>query len=176
MIEILLEIITNVLLMFLVLSVLFVLVISKIETNAYQGEIENQLHDSINKYLDQENTSTSGNLKSNLKLVLSKINIDKLIESEGSIGNKSQISNKWLFTLIYTCIGFLVAIFIIFCLTIQYIPGREFYLWRKVGWSLVIFGFVGVCEATFFIKIAKKFVPTPPSTLINAIVDQLKKW
>ena len=51
--EIVMDVLLNLLLMFTILSCLFMVYISKIETSAYQDEINGKLTDAIKTYLDE---------------------------------------------------------------------------------------------------------------------------
>jgi len=173
--EIILEVLLNILLMFCILSILFVLFISKIETTAYENEINDQIQKNINIYLDQANKSSNFKVARTLKLFFKENpNIDKIIASNTQ--NISQESNRWLFICIFMSIGFLLFLFLFFCFMLQFAAHNDIYLYKKISWTLLIFTFVGAVEGGFFYKVGMKYVPTPPSTLVDSIIDQLKKW
>lgn len=173
--EIILEILLNILLMFSILSVLFVLFISKIETTAYENEINDQIQKNVNIYLDQANVSSNFRIAKTLKLFFKENpNLDKIVASETQ--NISKESNRWLFIVIFLTMGFLFCIFLLFCFMLQFAAHNDMYLYKKISWTLLIFAFVGAVEGGFFYKVGMKYVPTPPSTLVDSIIDQLKKW
>jgi len=173
--EIILGVILNVFLMFTMLSALYILYISRIETSAYENEIKSQIDAKISIYLDDANASSRGELAKNLKLFFqSNPNAQKIIES--STENTSKESNRWLFTSMYIVIGFLAFILFFFILMSKLIAENHLAIWKNILWTLLIFLFVGAAEGLFFYNVAEKFVPTPPSTIVNSIIDTLKKW
>jgi len=173
--EIMIEVLLNVLMMFSILSLLFVLYISKIETSAYENEINNEINQKMSDALTSANITSKGAIYDNLKIIFTgNPNIDKILESESQ--NISAVENKWLFITIFMTIAFLLVLFLLFCLMLQFVPGNTISLHRKIGWTFVIYMFVGAVEGLFFYNVARKYVPTAPSTLVNSIIDQLKKW
>lgn len=156
------------LLLFTILSALYLLVISKMETNAFQTEINAQLTDKLPQLISQ--IDTTGSIKSSLKnMPLSNFNsLFSQPSAQTTLTNKSlQTSMGW----------------VIFTLLILIISGG---LWLKLScdqcvnfWSIIkqnllIFLFVGIAEGVFFYFIASKYVPVPPSLLINTTIGDLK--
>jgi hypothetical protein len=41
--------------------------------------------------------------------------------------------------------------------------------------NIITFIFVGIIEVVFFLNVALKFVPSPPSLIFTSIIDNLKK-
>jgi len=173
--EIILSVILNVFLTFTVLSALYIFYTSRVETPAYETEIGSKVDTKIGIYLDEANASSQGEVAKTLKLFFqSNPNAQKIIESPTK--NISKESNRWLFTSMYIVIGFLAFILFFFIAMSKLIAENHLVFWKKVLWTLLIFMFVGVVEAIFFSTVAKKFVPTPPSTVVISIIDTLKKW
>ena len=96
--------------------------------------------------------------------------------------NRGEIPEKKHQMLLFGGVAVVVVIvlaaimFLLFCLMLQFVPGNAISLHRKIGWTFVIYMFVGAVEGLFFYNVARKYVPTAPSTLVNSIIDQLKKW
>lgn len=175
MIETLFEVILNVLLMFSLLSCLFILLISKLEEKTFNDELENIIENTLNdafSKLDEENRNYLKQCIESLK----QLPVVKRIISNQSDESKNSVSNQWLITYVYTCIGFLLAIFIVFCLLARQIPNLKFDILRETGWAIFVFSIVCLFEATFFILVAKHYVPVPPSTVVYSAMDVLKKW
>jgi hypothetical protein len=175
MIEILFEVILNVLLMFSLLSFLFILVISKLEKETYENEIDNMIRETLSeafKNLDESNRHT---VKQYLDVLKRMPFIERIIRDENK-ETKNSVSNRWLFTLIFTCIGFLVAIFLVFCFTVSHVSNLKLNIYHETGWAIFVFTMVCIFEATFFVLVAKRYVPIPPSTIVNAVIEVLKKW
>ena len=96
--EIIADILLNFLLMFTILSCLFMLYISKIETNAYQDEINGKLTDIIYAYLN-ESDKKSPDVYLSLKALFDRQpQLPELLAKESE--NMSAEDNKWLFRII----------------------------------------------------------------------------
>jgi hypothetical protein len=172
--EIVMDVLLNLLLMFTILSCLFMVYISKIETSAYQDEINGKLTDAIKTYLDEADQQSPEVYKS-LKALFDKYpQLPELLADESD--NLSAENNKWLFRVIIIFIVVLLVFFIFFCFMLGFVRDHNINIWKKVGWTLFIFLFVAIVEGGFFIEIARKYIPTAPSTLVNAIAQQLQKW
>ena len=172
--EIIADILLNFLLMFTILSCLFMLYISKIETNAYQDEINGKLTDAIKAFLNDSDAKSPAVYLSLKALFDRQPQLPELLAQESE--NMSAEDNKWLFRIIIIFMVMLFLFFIFFCFLLTFMGNHKINIWKKVGWTLFIFLFVGSVEGGFFIEIAQKYIPTPPSTLVNSIVQQLQKW
>ena len=174
LLEIITDILLNFLLMFTILSCLFMLYISKIETNAYQDEINSKLTDAIKAYLNDSDAKSPDVYLSLKALFDRQPQLPELLAKESE--NMSAEDNKWLFRIIIIFMVMLFLFFVFFCFLLTFMGNHKINIWKKVGWTLFIFLFVGSVEGGFFIEIAQKYIPTPPSTLVNSIVQQLQKW
>jgi hypothetical protein len=175
MIEILFEVILNVLLMFSLLSFLFILVISKLEKQTYENEIDNMIRETLGEAFKNLDESNRDDVKTYLGRLKNMPFIKKIV-SKPTNETKNSVSNRWLFTLIFTCIGFLVALFLVVCFTVSHVPNLKLNIYHETGWAIFVFSMVCIFEATFFVLVAKRYVPIPPSTIVNAVIEVLKKW
>lgn len=170
--EIAIETFLTVLIMFTLLGILFIFVISKIESNAYNSEIQSQLEEKIKALLTTLDSDATGSFKKTLRTLLPEIKMLGKTSSQ----NISDEHNTWLFRTIWLVIAFLLAGFVLFVTMLHFIPNHGVHIARVIGWTLFSFIAVGLVEILFFLNIATKFIPAPPSLLVNAIFDQLKKW
>ena len=170
--EIAIETFLTILVMFTLLGILFIFVISKIESNTYNGEIQSQLEEKIKALLGALNSDTNGSFKKTLRTLLPEIKILGKTSSQ----NISDEHNTWLFRTIWLVISFLFAGFVLFVAMLHFIPNHGVHVARVIGWTLFSFVAVGLVEILFFLNVATKFIPAPPSLLVDTIFDQLKKW
>ena len=170
--EIAIETFLTILVMFTLLGILFIFVISKIESNTYNGEIQSQLEEKIKALLGALNSDTNGSFKKTLRTLLPEIKILGKTSSQ----NISDEHNTWLFRTIWLVISFLFAGFVLFVAMLRFIPNHGVHVARVIGWTLFSFVAVGLVEILFFLNVATKFIPAPPSLLVDTIFDQLKKW
>ena len=164
------NVVLHVLILFSLLSILFMFYISKITTN----EINNQFNDIVNgidlsdlkdkhpeiyKILESFNPSYFDKIINNFKN-----NPDPLRES----------INDNIFNTIYIIIGFLL--FIAVLLNILPFSLTNFCLssFKHLGYELItIFAFVGLIEYWFFTNIASKYIPVKPDVLIESIKERM---
>jgi hypothetical protein len=158
------------LILFGILSALFVFVISKLEKSIFEKEINdnvnNILLDNLHK-LDKDGS---------IKKMLKQIPLDRLVRYYDKPSSDIVVYNDWLQR---TMIFFAIAvgiILIISALFLYFTCGQIIPLWSILLENLVIFSLVGMFEAVFFLNIASKYIPVPPSLLVTQLFDDLKNW
>jgi hypothetical protein len=108
------------------------------------------------------------------------INILKNIPSEqiekiyGISKNETSINNNWLIKFTFTINGLLI-LFIIAILLVLYFEGKRCTpILHILKENIMVFMCVAIVEILFFKFVAIKFVPAPPSYLINSVIDNIK--
>ena len=145
----------------LILGLFFFFVVSKLERENLQNEMENGIKkglDSITSY------PTNPGLATELET------IRKLYEKENEA---DKVYNQGL---IYQCLTILVLLlFGLVCvfLTMKWSAHKCPNLGRIVLQNLLLFGAIGVIEFLFFQHIASKFVPVMPSYMAEVISEEL---
>lgn len=150
--------------LFTILTVLFLEVISVMAGNAFKTTINTNIN---NAFKDKKFGHPI--IGSIFKGPLSRLH--KLYsEPESTIGayNKGLV-NIMIFGIVAGIVGFGGA-----CLLLYFSCGAMVPLWFIIIENLVIFLFVGIFEAYFFLDIGRKYVPVPPSFLINKLYDNIK--
>ena len=69
----------------------------------------------------------------------------------------------------------LLSIFITIVLTLFLGCDKRFSLKHILIENTIVFILIGIVEYMFFTKVAIKFIPTPPSLLVNTLIDTIKQ-
>jgi hypothetical protein len=158
------------LILFAILSMLFLLVISVLETKAFKSEINKNLDKTLPQALQDHNDG--GVLKQTLK----DLPLDKMEKLYDQPSDAVKIYNSWLKTTMIICIVAGLIGMIISSLFLYFTCNKRIPFWFIVAENIAIFTAVGIFEAYFFLKIGFKYIPVPPSLLIERLYADLKKW
>ena len=165
------SLIFHALFLFVALSLLYVFIISKMETQAFKDEIGSQIVNNLPQQLAKQDKGKK------LKLVLnsSSNSLDKLDKYYDQQTKETIAYNNGLKNMMV-----LIVIIFILSITLPYLFLRftcnyKVPLGSIILENIILFIFIGLFEVFFFLKIARKYIPTPPSKLINKIIDNLNK-
>lgn len=158
------------LILFIILSALFVFVISKIEEKLFNDEISKHIQEELPKSLKENDTDGS------IKLLLKGVPFNRLEKLYSEPSEDTQIYNTWLKKVMLLVASAILIIIIISALFLYFSCGQLIPVGHIVGENIVIFTLVGIFEGLFFYYIASKYVPVPPSLLINRLYGDLKSW
>ncbi len=160
----------HILILFAILSALFIFVISKIEEELFNKEIgeniEKQLPDAIAKS-DKDGS---------FKIMLKGIELSRMKQLYAKPSEETQIYNQWLKRTMLISAMFIFAIIIITGLFLYFTCSKMIPLGHILVENVIIFFLVGIFEGLFFLFIASKYIPVPPSLLLNRFYSDLKSW
>jgi hypothetical protein len=160
----------QVLLLFTILSMLFIHVISKVETSAINNELQNIVSDNMIDRYKKLNNNDKQRVNSVLNMVDLNI-LDKMYDRE----DKTRIvNNKSVYYSIYIVLIMLVAIFII-VIALNKGLCHNVPLKHIIVENIVIFSCIGVVEFIFFKNIILKYVATKPSFMSQYIFQKVKE-
>lgn len=164
-----LNIVLHMLILFTFLSLLFFTFISKVEENAFKNEIGDLLGDTINGVLRGK--------KDTVLPVIDEVR-PALKYAESVYANPSHESLKQnimiKFMSVFTAL-LLLTTFASIAFTAFAECGHSVPLGRLILENVIIFSFVGVVEYLFFVHIAMKYIPAPPSLLVKTIINRVKE-
>lgn len=170
-----LNIITHVLVLFTALTLLFLLVVSKTETDALQGETISAIETHLRTALQKADVQTNGQLKTDLRLLAPALSTIK-----ATVNKPDQATveyNRGLFRNAYLIMGIFAAVLLTMTLTMGYGAGVP--TWHMLAIVLVsnlfVFIIIGGVEYMFFKHVAVHYVPTKPSLLTDTVLDSFKK-
>ena len=162
-----LSITLHVTILFMVLSVFFVFVISKVERDSINSELDSSIQDAISASF----SSLTPIQKKILSPVLKSIPYDKLNNIYGKTADVTATNNKWLIIVII-----LINVFMVIVVTLLTLSLKSCVNVKQVFIeNAITFLFVGIIEYVFFTKIIIKYIPVPPSAIVDTLISELKK-
>ena len=165
------SLIFHALFLFMALSLLYIFVVSKIESKAFRNEIGSQIKNNLLQQLSKNDTN--GNFKKVLQA--NSNSLEKLTKYYSSETKETIAYNNGLKNMMILIVIIFVLSIILPYLFLRFTCNYKVPLGSIILENVILFIFIGVFEVFFFLKIASKFVPTPPSTLVNEIIDNLNK-
>ena len=159
-IQLILDVLIHVLILFTFLCVFFFTFISKIEQKAFQDELGNMIEKNVTTLIDDNKNN-----------VLPYINRAKPylenLEQVYNTPNKTVVeTNK---TIKMCCIFVVIALVLVIATILVFANNRKFNMKHILLENIVTFIFIGIIEFWFFTNIAIKWVPTTPSLMVNSL-------
>lgn len=160
----------QVLLLFTILSMLFIHVISKVETS----EINDELQDLVSDNMIDQYKKLNNDDKQRINSVLNMINLNTLDKMYDREDKTRKVNNEGVYRSIYMVLILLIVVFII---VIGLSKGLCYNIPLKhiIVENIVIFSCIGVVEFMFFKNIILKYVPTKPSFMGQYIFQKVKE-
>jgi len=167
-IEVIVNILLHVFILFTILSIIFWCVISNIESKGITGE----LNKNINDFFDNSDSSTKNILKT--FATGSKAELDFLSKLYSKPDELTTNSNSWLFqaNILYILILFVIIVVIVLVMVFV-CNDTDFPILYILKENIVIFVFVGLVEMWFFLNIGMKYIPTKPSMIVTNVKNDL---
>ena len=159
--------------LFLALTVLYIKVISPMESKSLQREVNGKLNDVmlsiVGKMPAKEQKDLTSTLRETTPMLQKAANIYAVKDSVRTSQNARVFGTAW------TIISLLAVVFVL-TTTILAVTGHTINkaLLHIFIENLLIFLIIGGIEASFFLFIAKKFVPIEPSQLGQNALDAAK--
>lgn len=169
-INLIVNILVHVLILFTVLTFLFIFVVSKIAYNSFNGAVDSLVDDNFSTKL-RELPPEQRQFISNVVTSIPSDRITMMLSQQDPI---IVSHNNWVLAVAF------IIIFILFLtiFLIVFILRKTSNIKVPIGHILFenfwIFSGVGIIEYLFFINIASKYIPQPPSVLVNNIVQDLQ--
>ena len=155
----------HVLILFMFLSILYFTLIAPLEKKAFENEIEDQVKNNVKKAVD----TLDKNTQTELKKIISNNIIDKLILTYSSPSEIVTDHNKSVKFLSIILIVFLIIGLIVTIIILQFSCNKCTGINSIILENIITFVFIGIVEYLFFTKVAFKYVPSPPSTLVTSL-------
>jgi len=155
------------------LVIFYKLVVTKLETSAIDSQLTHALNKSLPDMFVQLDTASDNTLKPILQT----------LKTNGTLGNLQTLYampdpattsyNSWLFTSAFIVIGALFML-VMTVILLTWLFDVNINLAAVLRENTALFIAIGVVELVFFLKIALKYVPAPPSYLNQQVVDTIK--
>ena len=159
----------HVLFLFTILSVLFIKIISKLETQTINDELSNIISESVENNFDKLKPEQQFLIHEGIKQIDFK-NVIKLYDREDTA---RRLNNDGIYKSIYVAIALLAVILIIILLISKKLCNNvpiSFILKENI----IIFIGVGIVEYMFFKHIILKYVPVKPSFMMDYMVKKIQ--
>lgn len=157
----------HVVILFAFLSFLFVYIISKLAREVLVKEITHNIEKSLGENIK--------NMTREQKDLLKRLPLEALKEIYKEEHEVVAKNNKWLLNTIILINLMFVLIVTGFIVTLKYSCGQCPPIGSILFENAIIFTFIGVVEYLFFMKIAFKFIPSPPSHILTAAKTSLER-
>ena len=156
----------HVLILFAFLTILYFTLIAPLEKKAFENEIEDQVKKNVEKALDTLDKNTQTEIK---KIITGNNVIDILISKYSSpsdvvIDHNKSVKFLSIILIVFLIIGLLTTIIIL-----QFSCNKCTGINSIILENIITFDFIGIVEYLFFTKVAFKYVPSPPSTLVTSL-------
>lgn len=163
-----LDVYIHIMILVIVLSIAFWMLIAPTEKRTFEGEITNQVNNSMKGILDKN--------RSILKSMKPNVNIFETMSKYYSKPDSTiKVYNTWLKRVNIVIILILIINFFILWLLMRFSCGRCVPVRQIFMENIFLFMCIGIIEVIFFLKVASKFVPITPSFMANTVIDGLKK-
>jgi hypothetical protein len=161
------NILVHVIILFTFLSIFFFFYISRIESEAFRDELGSKIEDKINDLLDAnpQILDEVGGLKPVIEKLM-KI-YDKPMKS--TIEHNIAVKLSSAFTILI-----LFGILLTILLTSTFECKENIPIGQIIFNNVLIFICIGIVEYTFFTKVAIKYIPVSPSTMVDTMIDATK--
>lgn len=164
------SLIFHVLFLFVALSLLLVFIISKIETQVFQEQIDERLTSIIPTTLS--GSDNNGILKQFFKDKQSTLN--DLSKFYSSNTNNTNTNNNYLKIIMIIIAVSLLLLILIPYLYLKFVGNYDVSMGKILTENLILFIFVGAFEAFFFFKFAKNYIPVLPSVFVNSVYKDIQ--
>jgi len=161
------NVIVHIFILLTIISTFFFLYISKLGKEKFHNEIEKIISNNMNKIL------RDGDKEKYIKNLLKNLDLEKGKEIFNKPEKWSEIQNNWLVKITGTVIFILILIMIII-LFIVYLFGYRIPIESILKENIILFSLIGTVEIGFFFFIARYFIPTKPSLLLETLLNNLK--
>ena len=168
-IDMITNIFIHIIILYIFLLCFFFLFASKLSQDTFNHEI-GQI---IDRNFDSLKNSLDDSQKEIFKTQVNLLPLNKFIKDTSHPDKCIKEHNDWLKTL---SVSFIIMIIIILMLIvyIYYSFGVTISLKDLVVENIVTFLFIGIVEYLFFVNVAFKYIPAPPSLLTASFVNKFK--
>lgn len=167
-----LDLILHALILFAILTALFIYYISNLEVDAVHDQFSNILSSAVPQVINSVEKNTQHNIRGELK----KIPFDTLMDKFSQPSTANTVNNNWVFRSMITMTITLLVIFLLSYALLSKACGFDIDLKHILIMNAVTFTLVGIVEFTFFTKVALKYVPIAPSLVSESLLGSTKDY
>lgn len=153
-----------------IISAFFFFYVSRLSSEIFKNELDDIITDHLQQSLQNADKTKM------LKSALNSVDLDRItVYYQNHTDKASEIQNKWLERVTIVALGCLLFTIVLSIVILKFSCKQKAPIGSIVRENIILFMFVGFVEVTFFLFIAKKYIPTKPSLMMQAIIDSVKK-
>lgn len=158
----------HVFILLIIISAFFFLYVSQLASEKFKDELADVINDNLNPALSKADKDGK------IKAILAQIDLERMTEYYDVESQETKTQNGWL---LKTTIMIVVVLLLILVVTIAIIKifCRRIPFGRILQENIILFTLVGSVEIAFFMFIARKFIPTKPSLVMQSFLDSIRK-
>lgn len=163
----------HVFILFTFLVIFYKVIVVKLETDAIEGEVKHALNQSVPDLLLDLDETSNGSLKKILQSLEETGALKKLQDLYAKPDRETVTYNWWLFTASFIVAGTL-SLLVVVVIGMAWFFDIDIKLAEKIRENAALFIGIGIVELVFFLQVALKYIPAPPSYLNQQVIDALK--
>jgi hypothetical protein len=159
--------IVHVFILLTIISAFFFIYVSQLASSKFHDELEDVMNDNLEPAL--QNADKKGYIKN----ILKGINLSQAAQYFNKENEATTIQNRWL---MQATIGIIIMLMLtmIIVLFITKLFCKKIPFGSILRENIILFALIGSVEIIFFLYIAKNFIPTKPSLVMQTVVNSLK--
>lgn len=162
------NVVLHILILLIIISSFYFFYVSKLSSDKFKSELTDLINNNLEPALQKADNGT-------LKSILSQLDINNVKEYyKNKTDASAQAQNTWL----KRCTALIIIVLLLTIILTYYILkqscNQSTPMKKLLKENLILFFFVGLIEITFFMLIAKKFVPTKPSLMMETMISSLQ--
>jgi len=162
------NVIIHVFILLMIISGFFFIYVSQLAKDKFRGELSDVITENLGDAL--RNADSEGYIKKGLQVV----DLEKFKDYYDRPDPTAANENSWLFRTTIMIVIVLVLLLVIVVVIVKLFCKRIPFGSVLVE-NLVLFTLVGAVEICFFLFIARYFVPTKPSLIIQSTIESIKE-
>lgn len=163
------NVVLHMFILLVIISSFFFFYVTRLTTDKFQQELDDIITTNLPPAI------VNADKQKLLKIALSTINMDRVVEYYKNKTDKATtIQNKWLIRVTLVAIVSLLFTIILTIVILKFSCQQRAPFFHIIKENIILFFFVGIIEITFFLQIARYFVPTQPSLMMKSLIDALK--
>jgi hypothetical protein len=152
-----------------IVSSFFFFYVSKLSRDKFKDELEDLINQNLSPAIQK--ADSNGVIKETLK----QLDLNRITKYyKNKTDTAMSIQNKWLFRVTLLAIVMLVFTVILSVIILRQACGQCAPFTQILKENIILFTFVGFMEVSFFLTVARNFVPSKPSLMMSTIVESLK--
>lgn len=158
--------------LFLFLTVFFLLYVSKLSRKTINNELENMIKSGVNNAFESLPKDQNDKLKAEIKT----FPFDVLKKNYTGLDGYEVINNSWLTELLIVTNIFLFVIFNFMVFILKNVCNIDIHMTEIIKINVLTFLLIGGVEFAFFKFVASDYAPTSPSLMITSIMNDIKNY